>query len=261
MSTDIIAPGSVEGNEALTVGEKLGSFFKEISVGIDSFNAKNFNKSIHKLEGIEIWNKLGAANIYFDVSTKHIPTPVFFNPKRVSFAQFVEYVLHAVPILKLVDSQAEMVYRGLKTLTATGKVPFSISNVDTTYQINEARGHVKDVLEDTRVYTRALNEVYPNFSGAYDLAKQFNDVTETLKARDVEVTAKRGDQVIYMLKLLKPKIDASQIVLQPREIEIVNDTVRNLIDNITFAGLMLSQLSELTRVMTMQIKEAQKLMP
>lgn len=261
MSTDINAPESVTGNEALTVGEKLGSFFKELSVGIDSFNAKAFNKSIHKLDGIEIWNKLGAANNYFDVSTKHIPTPVFFNPNKVTFADFVTYVLGAVPILKLIDGQADMVYSGLKSLAATGKMPFSISQVDTSYQINEARGRFKEVMEDTRVYTRAVNEVYPNFSGAFQLMKQFNDVTDSLKSRDVELAAKRGDQVIYILKLLKPKIDQSQVILTPREVELVNSTVRNLIDNITFAGLMLSQLSELTAVLKLQVKEAQKLMP
>lgn len=259
MTTEIIAPGTVEGNEALTVGEKLSSFFKEISVGIDSFNARNFNKSIHKVDGIEIWNKLGASNVYFDVSTKHIPTPVMFNPAKVSFKNYVEYILKTVPLLKLVDTQTDQVYRGLKTIAATGKVPFTLANVDGSILINETRAQFANVLEDSRVYTRAVNEVYPNFSGAYELAVEFNKIVDSLKSRDVEIVATRGNQVINILNILKPKIDSSTVILNEKEVALVNSTVSNLIDNITFTGVMMAQLSELTRVLQLQVKEAHKL--
>lgn len=259
MTTEITAPETVEGNEALTVGEKLTSFFKEISVGIDSFNARNFNKSIHKVEGIDIWKTLGTANIYFDVSTKHIPAPVMFNPAKISFQLYVEYILKAVPVLKLVDTQSEQVYRGLKTIAATGKVPFTLASNDTSIMVNETRAQFGNVLEDTRVYTRALNEVYPNFSGAYELMFEFNKIVDTLKSRDVEVTAKRGEQVINILNILKPKIDSSSIILNPNQVALVNNTVSNLVDNITFAGQMLAQLSDLTRVLQLQVQEAAKL--
>ena len=259
MTTEIITPETVGGNEALTVGEKLTSFFKELSVGIDSFNARNFNKSIHKVQGIEIWKKLGDMNVYFDVSTKHIPAPVMFNPAKVSFKNYVEYILKAVPILKLVDSQADQVYRGLKTIAATGNVPFTLGSVDTSIMVNETRAQFADVISDTRIYTRAVSEVYPNFSGAYELLTDFNKIVDTLKSRDVELTAKRGEQVINILNILKPKIDASEIILNPNQTKLVNDTVSNLVDNITFAGIMLAQLSDLTRVLQLQVQEATKL--
>lgn len=249
----------VSGNEALTVGEKFVSFFKELSVGIDSFNAKNFNKSIHQIENIDVWKKLSQANVYFNVSTKHIPSPVFFNPNKLSFQEYVNFILKAVPILKLVDTQAEIVYRGIKTVAATGKVPFSISNVDNTILINEARAELKTVLEDTRVYTRAVSDIYPSFNIAYDVCEHFNKVTATLKSRDVEVTAKKGDQVINIIKILKPKIDNNEVILNERESVLLNNTISNLIDNITFAGQMLAQLSDLTRVLQLQVDETKKL--
>jgi len=259
MTTEIITPETVEGNEALTVGEKLGSFFKEISVGIDAFNARNFNKSIHKVEGIEVWKKLGAANIYFDVSTKHIPAPVMFNPTKISFRNYVEYILKAVPVLKLVDTQCDQVYRGLKTIAATGKVPFTLASNDTSIMVNETRAQFANVLEDSRVYTRAINDLYPNFSGAYELMDEFNKVVDSLKSRDVELAARRGEQVINILNILKPKIDASSVILNPNQVALVNNTVSNLVDNITFAGVMLAQLSDMTRVMQLQVQEAAKL--
>jgi hypothetical protein len=259
MSTDIIEPGSVEGNEALTVGEKLSSFFKELSVGIDSFNARTFNKSIHKVDGIEIWNKLGAANVYFDVSTKHIPTPVMFNPVKVSFQGYVEYVLKAVPILKMVDTQADQVYRGLKTIAATGRTPFTLANNDASILINETRAQFPNVMQDSRIYTRAVNEVYPNFSGAYELMHDFNKIVDSLKSRDVELAATRANQVINIINILKPKIDSSSIILNQNEVALVNNTINNLVDNVTFAGQMLAQLSDLTRVLQLQTQEARKL--
>lgn len=259
MSTDTIDTDAVTGAEALTVGEKLSSFFKELSLGIDSFNAKNFNKSIHKVDGIEIWKKLGQSNSYFDVSTKHIPAPVMFNPNKISFADFIAYVLKAVPILKLVDSQTEVVYRGLKTVAATGKIPFTLSNVDNSILINETRADFTKVFEDTKVYTRAVNELYPNFNVAQATIEQFNTVVTTLSSRDVEIAAKRAEKVIYMINLLKPKVEASEVILNERESSLLNNTIANLVDNITFAGLMLAQLSEMTRVLQLQTQEARKL--
>jgi hypothetical protein len=258
MTTEIITP-DLSGNEALSVGEKLVSFFKETSLNIDSFNARNFNKSIHKVSGGKIWDELNRKNIYFTASTKHIPSPVFFNPTKLSFKQFVEYILKAVPILKLVDTQAELVYRGIKTVAATGKVPFSISNVDNTILINETRAQFDNVLEDTRVYTRALNEMYVNFNEASSVLNNFNAIVGTLQARDVEVVSKRMDLVVNIVNLLKTKVDASEIVLGPKESQLLNNTISNLVDNVTFAGQMLAQLSEMTRVLQLQVNEASKL--
>lgn len=258
MTTDTITP-ELSGNEALTVGERLTSFFKELSVGIDSFNAKNFNKTIHKVEGGKIWEELSKKNVYFSASTKHIPTPVFFNPEKISFKEFVAYILKAVPILKLVDTQADIVYRGIKTAAATGKIPFSISNVDNTILINETRAQFSNVLQDTRIYTRALSEVYTNFTEAKDVLDNFNAVVSTLQSRDVEIVSKRVDQVVNIVNLLKLKVDASEVILGPRESKMLNDVISNLVDNVTFAGQMMAQLSEMTRVLQLQVQEARKL--
>lgn len=259
MSTNILNPEVTSGNEALTVGEKLTSFFKELSLGVDAFNAKKFNKSIHKVEGSAIWKTLANKNDYFSVAIKHIPSPVFFNPIKMSFKDYVEFILKAVPIVKLVDSQAEATYRGIKTAAATGKVPFSMLNLNDQVLIKETKAQFKELMSDTGTYTRAVNELFANFNEAYDVDQRFNSVVESLQSRDVEIVAKRVDQVVYLIKMLKDKIDSNDIVLQKPAIDTLNQAIADLSDNINFAAIMIGQLSDLTRVLQLQIDEAPKL--
>ncbi|AEV89702.1 putative virion structural protein [Pseudomonas phage OBP] len=250
---------AIVGAEALTVGERLTSFFKELSLGIDSFNAKNFNKTIHTVKGEEVWKQLTARNVYFDVSIKHIPSPVFFNADKMSFKEYVDFVLKAVPLVKLAQSQTDAVYRGIKSIAATGKVPYSIRNVDAMIMVNETKQQAKLVFEDTKVYTRALNQMYPNFGTALEVDQNFNRVVETLKSRDIEVLSKSADQVVYVVNLLKKKIDSGDMVLDDSASRLLNDTISELVETITFAGMMVAQLSELTRILQLQIDEAKKL--
>lgn len=258
MSTELLNT-DVSGNEALSVGERFTSFFKELSVGFDAFNAKNFNKSIHTVKGGEVWKDLANQNVYFSAAIKHIPSPVFFNPSVWSFKDFVEFVLHAVPIIKMVDSQADNVYRGIKKAAATGQVPFSIRNVNDLVLISKSRETFQNFMKDTGAYTRSLNELYPNFGSATDILNNFNTVVQTLNARDVEVVSKRMDNVIYVTNLLKAKIEESEVILNPKETESLNMAIGELVDNANFAGIMLAQLSELTRVLQLQVTEAKKL--
>lgn len=250
---------AIIGAEALTVGERLTSFFKELSLGIDSFNAKNFNKTIHTVTGEEVWKQLSAKNNYFDVSIKHIPVPVFFNANKMSFKDYVDFVLKAVPLVKMAQSQADAVYRGIKTVAATGKVPYSMRNVDAQIMVNQTREDAKHVFEDTRTFTRPLNEVYPNFGTALEIIRDFNRTVDTLKARDVEVLSKSADQVIYIVNLLKKKIDSGEMSLDESASRLLNDSIEELVTTITFVGRMVAQLSELTRILQLQNNEAKKL--
>lgn len=259
MSTQDQTLDNVQGSEALTIGEKLVSLFKEVSLGIDAFNAKNFNKSIHTVDGVDVWKKLSDQNAYFSVSIKHIPAPVFFNAQKISFKDYVELVLKAVPLIKLVSSQADQMYQGVKKAAVTGQVPYSIRNVDNVVMINQARETYENVVSDTGVYTRAVNELYTSFGEAYTIGTNFNSVVRTLQSRDVEILAKRVDQVLYIVKLLKDKVDSNEIILDAKASQLLNDSIEELVNNVTFAGKMISLLSDLTRVLQLQIQESTKL--
>lgn len=249
----------IVGAEALTVGERLTSFFKELSLGIDSFNAKNFNKTIHTVSGVEVWKQLAAKNNYFDVSIKHIPSPVLFNANKMSFKDYVDFVLKAVPLVKLAQTQADSVYRGIKSAAATGKVPYTMRNIDAQIMVNETAAQARIVFDDTKTYTRALSQMYPNYTTAIATVEDFNRTVDTLKSRDVEVLSKTADQVIYVTNLLKKKVDAGDITLTPNDATVLNDAISELVDTITFTGTMIAQLSELTRILQLQLQEAKKL--
>lgn len=250
---------AVEGNEALTFGETLVSFFKEISLGVDAFNAKNFNKSIHTVQGIEVWKDFAAKNDYFSVASKHIPSPVFFNAQKISFKDYVAFVLRVVPLMKLVASQADLTYRSLKIAATQGKVPHSIRNIDNQIMVDETKETYAAVVSDTGVYTRGVQDMYPSFNEAYVLAKNFNDVVKTLQQRDAEILAKQTDQVLYMVKLLKDKVDSNEVIFDRHQGDMLNDAIKSLVENVTFVGKMLSLLSDLTRVLQLQVQESKKL--
>lgn len=249
----------VQGNESLSVGELITTKLKEISLGIDAFNAKNFNKTVHKLNGVDIWKDLAAKNVYFTAASKHIPAPVFFNPVKCSFKDYVKFVLKTVPIVKLVQTQADNLYRALKTTTTKGIVPHSARNADNLVLINTTRDELYKIVGDTGVYTRGLNELYPNFNTASEVMGDFNKTTDTLKSRDLEVLSKTADQIIHMANLLKTKLDESDVVLNETSRNILNDCVNEMIDSITFTGQMVSLLNDLTRVLQLQCDEAKKL--
>ena len=249
----------VEGNEALTFGETLVSFFKEVSLGVDVFNAKNFNKSVHTVQGIDVWKDFAAKNDYFSVASKHIPSPVFFNAQKISFKDYVALVLRAVPLLKLVGTQADVVYRAIKTAATSGKVPYSIRASDNNNLIDEVRDQFNSVITDTGVYTRAVQDLYSNFGEAYNICLNFNSVVKSLQARDVEVVSKQVDQVLYMVKLLKDKVDAGELEFDEHQRTLLNNAISDLVDNVTFAGKMVNMLSDLNRVLQLQVQESKKL--
>lgn len=251
---------SVTGNEALTVGERITSFFKELSLGIDSFNAKKLNGTIHQVSGGEIWKELASQNNYFAVSIKHIPAPVFFDGRKLTFGQYVEFVLRAIPLIKAVDEQADQIYRGLKTTAASGKVPLTVFRNSGFDEFTEDTIKMfDDNVSNTGVYTRALNEMYPNFSSATKVFEEFNSKVRALSPREPEVLAKRANAVIDIAGLLKRKIDTSDVVIDAGDMEVINNGVNTLVRNVTMVGKMLSLLSDLTRVLELQATEAKKL--
>lgn len=249
---------SHSGNEALTVGEKLGLFFKEFSLSVDSLNAKLFNSSVHQINDIKTWKKVKASKDYFAVAIKHIPSPVFFNSNKISFVEYVDFVLSSIPILKLVDEQASSVYKALKTCAATGQLPFSIRNVQDIVLINESKSFFSENIDTSEIYTRAINELYPNFTVAFDTLTLFNKEVSTIKSRDVEVCAKKVENVVTIIKILKKKIDTSDVILSPKESDLLNESIKELVDNVSFAGKMIALLSDLNRVLVLQTKEIQK---
>ena len=257
MTTRIFDLDQITGNEALTVGERISSLYKEFSLGIDKFNAKHFNKSIHTVKtDPSVWLK--SNKTYFDVSFKHIQSPVFFNPAQMSFKEYTILLLQSIGAMKLVMTQAEDLYRALKNTAATGTVPVRVRIGGRLVLVSELREKVEQ-LKESKIFTRPVSELYPNWSEVGDVIKYFSNEVVTLNSRDAEVLAKQADQVVEIVKLVKRKVDSNEIILSPADFGLLNESIQFLSDNMTFIGYSFTLLAEVTRVLNIHSEELVKL--
>lgn len=250
---------SVAGTEALTIGERINLLVKEISLGVDKFNAKVLNKSIHTVDARAVTNKLIRANNYFNVSYKHIPTPVLFNPSSCTFREYMEVVTRTGGALNLVLSQAEDLYRGLKEVAAKGTISHSIRNGGHLSLITAFLDDLKRVSGKSDVQTRAISELYPNWTEFSRIYDDFNAKVKLIQSRDAEVVAKQVDQIVDISKLVKRKIDGNEIVLSPEDFSFLNETMTMMDSNLKAVGQGLLQLGELTSILRAHVEELGKL--
>lgn len=250
---------SVQGVESLTVGERLKLLFTELSTGINKFNANHFNKSIHTVDAKNLYQTLKFRNNYFDVSFKHIQSPVFFNPSKISFKEYVEMLCSLVPMIKLVQTQADDVYRGLKLVAAKGQVPRTMRNGDLVVMLNELKEKIKLRTENKGVYTRPVSDFYPNWITMDNIFQHYNRQLSTLKSRDMEVVSDSVNNVVKIIQILKRKVDSSDVALNDNDREYINETIAMLNENIQFIGVTMSMLSELCAVLQNHVVQLEEL--
>lgn len=246
---------SVSGNEALTVAEHIGRFFSELSLSVDRFNAKSFGKSIHTIKIGDTFARLKNANNYFDVSFKHIASPVLFDPKRISFADYVDLCSQTVGAMKVVSSIADNVYRGIKTTAAKGQVPVTMANHDTVSIVFAMKEKTDELFTTGNPTTRAVSELYPNWNIADTTFQLYNKAVDSLKGRDAEVLDKSVREVIAISELLKRKITNNEIILNQAQVELLNEALNLLGQLVNYVGFMMHNLSELSRIMQLQITQ------
>ncbi|QDH47106.1 hypothetical protein PQC07_gp053 [Aeromonas phage D3] len=250
---------NIAGQEALTLSEKVSSFFSELSLGIDKFNARNFNKSVHVIKDGGLFNTLRHKNNYFDIAYKHIQSPVLFNPAKCSFQEYVELCLQAIGAMQIATTGCESVYRGLKLAAAKGQVPVAMFNHDTMTLIFDLKAKTDLVFTVGNPSTRPVSELYPNWTIGKDIFDNFNRVAGKLNARDAEMLAKSADEVIRMADLLKRKILEQEISLSEPQQEILNESLNTLAQAVQYVGFITEQLSNLTAIMTNHVIQLPKL--
>lgn len=250
---------SVTGNERLTVPEKIGTFIKETSLKIDAFNAKKFNKSIHKVEGAGIYRMLSNTNRYFDLATKQIPSPVFFNPSLCTFEEYVKYVLNAVLLTNIVGEECDRIYRVMKNAAAKGSVQITAVESPNQDLINQMKADASKRIFNAENYSLPVNKLFSNFNLAYDLVEQFNKTVDGLKSRDPEIVSKQADEILRMAKMLKSKIERSEMAFSETELYTLTKLMEMVAANVEYLGVMLTYLNETTRVLQIQIESLEKM--
>ncbi|WNV45965.1 hypothetical protein [Aeromonas phage AerS_266] len=259
MVVDIFNLDAIQGSEDLTVGERIKLAMGELSLGVDKFNAKHFNKSIHVVDFQNAPAVLKAKNNYFKVSFKHIPSPVFFNPKVTTFKDYVHLILQGIGALKLANTQAEDLYRGLKTLAAKGQVVHSIRNSQLVVTINQLREQVQEKISDTKTFNRPVQDHYKNWEEFDSIGKMFNQEVETLLSRDTEILTKNIDGCVSILKLIKSKVDSSEIILNDIERVNLNDGIKQMDETAKLVGELMTYIAELKAVFEQQTNQLLKM--
>lgn len=242
------------GNEALTVGERIKLFFSELSTEIDAFNAANLNSSIHVVNTYRVFDALKKKNNFFNFSSNQIPTPVFFNPKKTSFREYTSLCISAIGLLDIANDELARSYKAIKECAATGKLAFSIRSWDHTKALNAINDKLDQVFENTGQHTRTIAQVYPNLSEADDLFTYYNNSVKNLKSRDTEIVSKKVADFVEILKILKRKVDASDIRLSPEDFTTVELVAGRVNELVSTAGRLIGMLNDLARHLELQIE-------
>lgn len=246
---------SIDGLEALTITERMKIFFTDMSTGIDAINASVFNSSIHTVQAAGVIKKLKDNSNYFDYSSNQIATPVFFNPEKTSFREYVAFCLSSLGLLDLAETECERLYDAFKRIAAKGEVPFKIRHWEMQKPVDEAKANMDKYFFSSNITTRAMNQVYKNVSEIDDTFNYFNGVVKNLKSRDVEIMGKKVNNFIDIIKLIKKKIDIGDLKFNADDNMTMELAIQRLADLVATSGLIMGRLNELTRVLELQADE------
>lgn len=246
---------SLDGFEALSISEKIKIFFSEISVGIDKLNANVFNSSIHTVNGEGVLKILKKQNDYFTFSSNQIPTPVFFNPAKGNFRQYVSFCISSVGLLNVVESEVERLYNSFKAIVKNGTVPFAIREWSHQKTLDDMKQKMDFYFEDSKKTTQTISQVYTSVTDAEDIFKYYNDTVKNLKSRDVEVINKKIDLLIDIFKLIKKKIDVGDLKFSAEDTMTMELCIGRLSDMVSSTGLIMGRLNELCRTLELQATE------
>lgn len=245
---------TIDGLEAMSITERMKVFFTDVSLGIDKLNASIFNSSIHTVDYKVVVGGLKKAN-YFEYSTNQIPTPVFFNSGKGTFREYIAFCVSGPGLLTVADGECERLYAAFKRIAGSGEVPFAIRHWDLQKTLDDVKLKADKNFSGDNPSSAPINAVYRNVAEIEDNFKYFNDSVKMLKSRDVEIMAKKVDNFIDIVKLIKRKIDAGDLKFSPDEIMTMECAIQRLSELVSITGILMSRLNELTRVMELQVDE------
>lgn len=258
MKTLLGANPTIDGFEALSITERMKLFFSDVSVGIDKLNAAIFNSSIHTVEYKGIVKNLKENGNYFEYSSNQIPTPVFFNPEKTSFREYVSFCVSALGLLQLAEGETDRITTAFKRIASSGEVPFNIRHWGMQKTLDSVKSDMDKNFFSTNKTTQTINVVYRNANEIDDTFKYFNDSVKSLKSRDVEVVTKKIDNFIDLIKLIKRKVDVGDLKFSSDDTMTMECAIQRLSELVSASGIIMGRLNELTRVMELQVTELKR---
>lgn len=252
---------SISGFEALSIGENINLFLKEIGGGVDRRLA-TLSKSIHPVEFMSVKRELEKNGIlYVKNTTTQILTPEAFIPGMGNMMAYTKAVISGAYIIGSLKTEAARLYDWLKQVVVKGRMEndfkWAVSDFSTAF--NKAETFLKDLPENGRSVTYNLGQVYMSFDEMWDVLNTYNNAVKTIGGRDVEILAKTWADVYNIGQLLVRKIKASDLIIDEETLTDIEQVVTKFSGLNNVAGAMMVLTNELSAVFTAQVAAVKQL--
>lgn len=254
-------PLSVQGFEALSVGEGLGLFFKEFGAGVDKVMA-SMNSSVHTVDVHGLAQSLEKRKVLYVQNTGvEILTPEGYTPGLGSMDYYVSNVIRSVYLASSLKTETSRLYDWIKQIIKTGRIDKSFGWTVTDFDsiVNEAEAFIKQLPENRRKQTYNLSQVYANFNDYFFVVNKFNSVVKGFKAREVEMVAKDITRVYELGDLLVRKVKENDITLSEASINDLQQAVASFTRFTNITGALLILLNETHAVLSSQANTLKQL--
>lgn len=251
----------VVGAEGLSLGESFNLFFKDFSRVIDNRMA-TLSRSIHEVNMAPTQKYLKENMVLYVRNTATpILTPQNYSVGFGNMAAHATQVVNSIYLINSLKTEATRLYDWIKQVIKRGRIDrsFQWSITDFDRAIDAAENFLRNLPEGDRQRTYTLGEVYVNFEEAFGIINEFNHVSKTLKARDVEMTAKELNNVYEIGQLLIAKIKNNDIMVKESGILDIEMVINRFIRLTNICGSMMVLLNELSAVLDAQLKTLQTL--
>lgn len=251
---DKLKESQIAGNESLSVVEQFKFMFKNLSLDIDKKLAF-FNKSIHIIN-VDEFTKKTKSKLYLDRVNDLLPIPALYNSKTMVWEDYVNGVLKGVNLVSTYKDDVESLYRWLRQIATTSKVPMSFKYkiTNTQAQIDAQLSFIKTLSNPSNKEKETLGTLYNSFNQATLLMADHNSKVSLIKGRDVEIIAKQIQLNAELANVILKKIEVSDITLSPVEVDFVKRIFHNFEIYSNVVGGSLGLINELSAVFEGQIK-------
>jgi len=247
-------PMSVQGFEALSIGDSFNLFFKEFSTSVDKKMAA-LSKSVHQVNIDHAKKHIKSAGVMYVKNTgQEILTPEGFAPGMGSMMAHTKSVIAGVYLIASLRTESARLYDWMKQILTQGRVDqsFGWTISDFGRAVDRTENFIKNLPDRGRSVRYTLGQVYMSFEEFYDVVNEFNHTVSTLGGRDVEMIARDLSNVYSLSQLLVKKVKSSEFTLPLEGINDIEAVVNKFINLTNICGAVMVLLNELTAVFTAQ---------
>ena len=251
---------TVQGFEALSIGESFNLFFKEVSSSIDKRLA-TLSKSVHTVDPEPVRQRVAAGLLYVKNTGVEILTPEGFAPGLGNMMAHTQSVVEGIYLISSLRTEASRLYDWVKQIIKTGRVDTSfnwtVSDFDTA--VGRAENFLRNLPDNGRSARFNLGQVYISLEEFFDTVKVYNNCVRCLGSRDIELVSKELSNVYSLGNTLSIKIKSSDIRLSDNSIQDIETVVQRFINLTNVCGAMMVLLNELSATFNAQIDTLAKL--